>query len=97
MYEEWLEKLVQKLNIKNIRQTKNFIEVPLNKNQAENINGEELFYEITQLGKMFRFTSRLNNLCIILDTVKLDKHFIYYLIDLMKIIEKCRKENQNEK
>ena len=97
MYEEWLEKLVQKLNIKNIRQTKNFIEIPLNKNQAENINGEELFYEITQLGKMFRFTSRLNNLYIILDTVKLDKHYVYYLIELMKIIEKCRKENQNEK
>ncbi len=97
MYEQWLEKLVQKLNIKNIRQTKNFIEVPLNKKQAENINGEELFYEITSLGKMFRFTSRLNNLYIILDTVKLDKHYVYYLIDLMKIIEKCRKDNQNDK
>ena len=97
MYEQWLEKLVQKLNIKNIRQTKNFIEVPLNKKQSENINGEELFYEITSLGKMFRFTSRLNNLYIILDTVKLDKHYVYYLIDLMKIIEKCRKDNQNDK
>ena len=94
MYEQWLEKLVQKLNIKNIRQTKNFIEIPLNKKQAENINGEELFYEITRLGKMFRFTSRLNSLYIILDTVKLDKHYVYYLIDLMKIIEKCKKDEE---
>ncbi len=91
MYEEWLEKLVQKLNIKNIRQTKNFIEVPLNKKEAESINGQELFYELTKLGNMFRFTSRLNTLNIILDTVKLDKHYIYYLIDLMLLIEKCQK------
>ncbi|MBR2588264.1 MAG: transcription-repair coupling factor [Bacilli bacterium] len=92
MYEQLLEKMTQELNITNIRQTKNFIEIPINKKQAETINGEELFYQITKLGKMFRFTSRLNNLYIILDTVKLDKHYVYYLIDLMKIIKQCKKK-----
>ena len=91
MYEQWLEKLVQKLNIKNIRQTKNFIEIPINKKESEQLDGEKLFYEITKMGNMFRFTGRLNNLYIILDTVKLDKHYVYYLIDLMHIIEKCKK------
>ena len=91
MYEEWLEKLMQKQNIKNVRQTKNFIEIPLDKTKAEKINGEELFYELVQKGNMFRFTSRNNNLNIILDTVKLEKHYIYYLIDLMLLIEKCHK------
>ncbi len=91
MYEQWLEKLVQKLNITNIRQTKNFIEIPISKKEAENIDGEKLFYELTKIGKMFRFTSRLNILYIILDTVKLDKHYVYYMIDLMNIIEKNRK------
>jgi len=91
MYEEWLEKLMQKQNIKNVRQTKNFIEIPLDKTKAEKINGEELFYELTQKGNMFRFTSRNNNLNIILDTVKLEKHYIYYLIDLMLLLEKCQK------
>lgn len=94
MYEQLLEKKAQELQITNIRQTKNFIEVPLNKKQAEKINGEELFYQITKLGKMFRFTSRFNNLCIILDTIKLDKHYVYYLIDLMDIIKKCQKKKE---
>ena len=91
MYEQWLEKLVQKLNITNIRQTKNFIEIPICKKDAENLDGEKLFYELTRIGKMFRFTSRLNNLYIILDTVKLDKHYIFYLIDLMEKLKKCKK------
>lgn len=91
MHEQLLEKMTQELNITNIRQTKNFIEVPINKKQAETINGEELFYQITKMGKMFRFTSRLNSLYIILDTVKLEKHYIYYLIELMNIIKKCKK------
>ncbi|MBR3898236.1 MAG: transcription-repair coupling factor [Bacilli bacterium] len=91
MYEEWLEKLVSDLNIKNIRQTKNFIEIPLNKKEANQINGEKLFYELTKIGNMFRFTSRLNNLNIILDTVRLEKHYIYYMVELMQIIKKCKK------
>ncbi|MBR3198716.1 MAG: transcription-repair coupling factor [Bacilli bacterium] len=91
MYEEYLEKLVNELNITNIRQTKNFIEIPINKKEANNIDGEKLFYELSKIGKMFRFTSKLNNLCIILDTVKLEKHYIYYLIDLMEIIKKSQK------
>ena len=91
MYEQWLEKLTKSLNIKNIRQTKNFIEIPIDKKERDKIDGEILFYEVTKLGKMFRFTSRLNTLYIILDTVKLEKHYIYYLIDLMKIIKQSQK------
>ena len=93
MYEEWLEKLVKTQNIQNIRQTKNFIEIPLNKEEASKIDGEKLFYELTKLGKMFRFQSRANNLIIILDTVKLEKHYVYYLIDLMQLLEKCKKKD----
>ncbi len=92
MHEEYLEKLVKEIDIKNIRQTKNFIEIPINKKEANKINGEKLFYELSKKGKMFRFTSKLNNLCIILDTVKLEKHYVYYLIDLMELIKECQKE-----
>lgn len=94
MYEQLLEKIVQRLGINNIRQTKNFIEIPISKKQAEKIDGEELFYQITRMGKMFRFQGKLNKLYIILDTINLDKHYVYYLIDLMKIIEKCKKEDK---
>ena len=41
---------------------------------------------------MFRFSMRGKNLVITLDTVKLDKHFIYYLIDLFNAIKKNKKD-----
>ena len=91
MHEEWLEKIVKKLNIKNIRQTKNFIEVQIDKELGQTLDGEELFFKITDLGKMFRFVKREDKLIIVLDTIKLDKNYVYYLIDLMHVIEECKK------
>jgi len=91
MYEEWFEKLAEKLEINKIKQTKNFIEISLSKELTQNINGETLFFEATKLTKMFRFSIKMDKLIITLDTVKLDKHFIYYLVELMQIIQKSIK------
>ena len=92
MHEEWFEKLAKKLNITNIRQTKNFIEITLDEKLTKKIDGENLFFETTKLSKMFRFSMKLKRLTVTLDTVKLDKHFIYYLIDFMQILNKSIKQ-----
>ena len=89
MYQEWFEKLANKLNIKNIKQTKNFIEVTLDPNLTKSINGEYLFIETNKISRMFRLSLKNKRLVIILDTVKLEKHFIYYLIELIKIIDQA--------
>lgn len=86
MHEELFEKEAEKLNIKHIKQTKTTIEITLDKNITNNLDGEKLFSEVSGLSRMFRFSMKMGNLTIILDTVKLDKHFIYYLLDLLKII-----------
>jgi len=88
MYEEWFEKLAFELNINKIRQTNNFIEITLPLEITNNVNGELLFIEISKLTRMFRF--KMINKCLIvtLDLIKLDKHFIYYLIELMNVIKK---------
>ena len=91
MYAEWFEKTARKLKINKIKQTKNFLEITIEKDFFSNIDGQKLFFEVTNLSRMFRFSNRGNNLIIILDTVKLDKHYIYYLIELIKIIEKTKK------
>lgn len=91
MHEEWFEKLAKKLNINKIRQTPNFIEVTLPTDLTSNLNGELFFKEVSNMSRMFRFSKKEDNIIVTLDLVKLDKHFIYYLIDLLKILEKSKR------
>ena len=92
MHEELFEKLAKQLNITNIRQTKNWVEITLDKELTNKIDGETLFFETTNLSRMFRFSMKFERLTITLDTIKLDKHFIYYLLDLLEIIKKSIKQ-----
>lgn len=88
MYEEWFEKLAKKLDITDIKQTKNFIEIKLSKELTNKLNGQELFNSVVKLSRNFRFSLKEECFIIILDTVNLDKHFIYYLIDMLELLEK---------
>ncbi len=92
MHEEWFEKLAEQIGINQIRQMKNFVEITLDKDLTKKVDGETLFYEVSQLSRMFRFSLKFERLIITLDTIKLEKHFIYYLIDLMQILAKSLKK-----
>ena len=91
MYEELFEKQIKELNIKSVNQTKNFIAITFNKELSSKIDGENLFMDVLSLSRKFRFSMKNDELTITLDTVGLDKHFIYYLIDLVEIIKKDMK------
>ena len=51
-----------------------------------------MFTELYSLSKMFRLSMRMQRLIIVLDIVKLDKHFIYYLIDMLDILKESIKK-----
>ena len=44
---------------------------------------DEVFVDAVKITNMFRFVSKGTNLVIILDIIKLDKHPIYYLVNLL--------------
>ena len=92
MYEELFEKEMQKLNVKKVTQTKNFISITLTKDLTKKIDGELLFLDVISLTRKFRFSMKNDELCITLDTVGLDKHFMYYLIDMLQILKKSIKK-----
>ncbi len=87
MYEEWFEKLAKQVDIVDIKQTKNSIEMRFSKEITKTIDGEKLFTESFKITPMFRFMMKNEQLIIILDTIKLEKHYLYYLIDLLNIIK----------
>ena len=88
MHEELFEKMSINLNITNIRQTRNFIEIILPKELTNQINIDQLFVSVSEISRMFRFSTHFGLIKITLDTVKLDKHFVYYLIELLEQIKK---------
>lgn len=86
MYEEWFEKLADKLKLAKVNQTKNSIEMVFPMDIVSKLNTEEIFMDAFQITNMFRFISRGNNLVIVLDIIKLDKHPVYYLVELLNKI-----------
>ncbi len=92
MHQEWFEKMSKRLGITNVKQVKGSIEIMLTHEMTNSLNVQELFIKTSNMGRMFRFSLRGKCLLINLNTNNLDKHFIFYLIDLFKLIE----ENMNK-
>ena len=88
MYEEWFEKLVNRLGISAVHQNRNSIELVFPQNIVEKMDTEELFMDAFEVSNMFRFISKGSNLVIVLDIIKLDKHPIFYLVSLLNKIDK---------
>ena len=87
MHQEWLEKLAKKLGIDDVKQVGNVINIYLSLDLTNSINVQNLFVATSNFGRMFRFCVKNKRLLISLDTNNLDKHFIFYMIDLFKLIE----------
>ena len=86
MYEEWIEKLAKNVHLKNVHQNKNSIELVFSNDIVSQLDTEELFMDAFQITPMFRFISRGSNMVIVLDIIKLDKHPVYYLVELLNKI-----------
>jgi transcription-repair coupling factor (superfamily II helicase) len=84
MYEKLFEYLASEKGIEKIRETKNNVSFILSKEHSKNINGEYLFMKANDISKFIRFTYRLEKLNIIIDTIKLDKHYLYYIVELLE-------------
>lgn len=92
MYEEWFEKLATKVKLGKVNQNKNSIELVFPMEVVTKMDTEELFMDAFQVSNMFRFISRGSNLVIVLDIIKLERHPVYYLVELLdKIYNKFGK------
>ena len=89
MYEEWFEKLANKLEIKKVKQTKTMVDLELSEEISKKIQGEELFMMSYEVSPHFKLSFRDNKIHIILELINLDKHFLLYIIELLsKLIDK---------
>lgn len=91
MYQELTEKLMARLSIKILINNQNTINIKLEKSLYKDLDIERLFIEATKINTKFNFVYRGNYIMISLSKNMLDKHYIYYLFELVNYIEKNRK------
>lgn len=88
MYEEWFEKMAKYWQIEKIQKTRNSLELYFSTEMTMEIDGEQLFLDAFKITPMFRFKMTSSRLVVILDLIQLEKHYIYYLIDLLQVLKK---------
>jgi transcription-repair coupling factor (superfamily II helicase) len=87
MYEELFERIAKEIPVSKVHQNKNSIELVFDSNVVSKLDTEQLFVDAFHITNMFRFISRGSHLIIVLDIIKLEKHPIYYLVDLLSKIK----------
>ena len=88
MYEQWFENLANSLNITKVNQTETQIVIELAEELTNKISMDELFISSQKISMDFRFKYLRKRLIIALPIIKLERHYIYYLVALLEVIKK---------
>lgn len=88
MYEELFEKKAIELNLKRIEQTNQNILIYLPKELLKNIKVLDLMYDLNKINNNIKIKEKSKNIIIDFKINNLDKHFIYYLIDIIEVLNK---------
>ena len=86
MHEKLFEHYSIIKGVEKIRKLKNNVTVTLNEEKSATINGEYLFMKANDLSRFIRFEFKNNRLNMIFETIKLDKHYLYYVVDLLEFV-----------
>ncbi len=90
--EKYFEKLVIITNVLIVDNDNLKITFKLNELNYKGINIENLFVETTKISTKFNFTYKNKSIYISLLKASLDKHYIYYCIELLELINNIKNE-----
>lgn len=85
--QEYVEKLLNKLNIRILINDNSKISLKIDENIYKNLNIENLFVYSTRLNSKFAFVYRNNFIVLSLLKLKYDKHYLYYILEILKYIK----------
>lgn len=87
MYEELFSYKCKMLNINTINVTNRLAELTLSKEVSNRIKGDKLLIDVLKLSTKFNISYRNEMINFKLYYKQLDKHYIYYLVKLLEIVE----------
>ncbi len=83
MYEEYFSYLAKELNITRIKKTDRTVEIVLPEELSNNIKGDKLLFETMSISSKFNIQYIHKNIIITLFYKNLERHYIYYLVQLL--------------
>ena len=96
MYEEWFEKLALKLGIDQVEQNRLWVEIKLKPEIVEKIKFDKLFIESYDICNKFQFKTFHKYVVIHLNISNLEKHFIYYIVEIINLISNELDKNNDK-
>lgn len=87
MYQELVEKVINKLKIKILINDKNKFSIKIEEELYSKLDIEKLFIESTKITTKFNFVYRGSSIIITLNKLNIDKHYIYYIYELIIYID----------
>lgn len=88
MYQEYLEKLINELDIEISFNDKQKINLKLEEKIYKNLSVEEMFIKALQITTKFNFIYRNNYIIVSIQKNNLEKKYIYYLVQFLEYIKK---------
>ena len=95
MYEEWFEKLANILNISKVLQNEKIVQIEIPENIVIKLKFEKIFMEIYNICPKVQLKSFNKKVYITIPLLNLDKHFVYYLVDILNILINELEKNNN--
>jgi len=86
MYEKLFEVNTTLLDVVKIQETKTNITLTISEEGSKTIAGDELFVSGLKISDFLRFSYKNNKIQIILDTVGLEKHWLYTMVEFLESI-----------
>jgi len=86
IHEKLFEYLTQQLMVEKILENKTNITLILSTEGSENLAGDQLFKSGMEISQYIRFAYKREKIHIILDTIKLDKHWLFTMVDFLNKI-----------
>ncbi len=86
MYEELFESMKKEKKIEMVKQSDKYIEIIFNEEFTNNVSADELFVKAYKICRNFKLSYRNKRIILTLIVNNLDRHWIYYIVDLLQTI-----------
>lgn len=86
MYEKLFEHLSQRAGVEKVLETKTNVTLVISEEGSAKMSGVKVFETGNEVSKYFRFTFKNNRIHVILDTIRLERHWLFSMCRFLELV-----------